>query len=79
VLARLRGTGFVPPPPTTALGALLEHVTASEVRPYTPSNMNFGLLQPLQVDRRMRKRARREMLARKALADLAEWRGAAVT
>jgi methylenetetrahydrofolate--tRNA-(uracil-5-)-methyltransferase len=46
--------GIVPPPPTTAHGALLAHITGGHVetidsgpRSYQPMNVNFGLFPPL--------------------------------
>ena len=45
---------LVPPPPTTAHGALLAHITGGHVetidagpRSYQPMNVNFGLFPPL--------------------------------
>ena len=50
------GEAVVPPPPTTALGALLEHITgghlategeaAGGARSFQPMNINYGLLPP---------------------------------
>jgi len=34
---------FLPPPPETAIGALLTHVTEKKKGPYQPMNINFGL------------------------------------
>jgi len=64
-----------PPPPTTALGALLGHITggaASET--FQPMNVNFGLFPPLEG--RIGKRERRRAYTRRALADLDGWLGA---
>jgi methylenetetrahydrofolate--tRNA-(uracil-5-)-methyltransferase len=48
------GTHILPPPPTTAHGALLGHITGGHVetmdagpRSYQPMNVNFGLFPPL--------------------------------
>src|SRR5205823_11271554 len=49
VLARLRGGQFVPPPGTTALGALLRHVSGDahpEGYDYQPSNVVYALFEP---------------------------------
>jgi methylenetetrahydrofolate--tRNA-(uracil-5-)-methyltransferase len=66
----------VPPPPTTALGGLLMHLSrgaaVSDPKNYQPSNVTWAWLPPL-VDRRMRKRARYEAMAQRALAELAVW------
>jgi methylenetetrahydrofolate--tRNA-(uracil-5-)-methyltransferase len=52
--AEARGTNLLPPPPTTALGALLGHITGGHIetidgatRSFQPMNINFGLFPPL--------------------------------
>jgi methylenetetrahydrofolate--tRNA-(uracil-5-)-methyltransferase len=69
------GTPQPPPPPETALGALLRHVTGEgrlEGRPHEPQNVNWGMFPPLpQVKKRERKAARVER-ARAALEAWAE-------
>jgi methylenetetrahydrofolate--tRNA-(uracil-5-)-methyltransferase len=70
--ARAVGRAPVPPPETTALGALLRHITGdASAATFQPMNVNFGLLPPLgqQVKRDQRKPA----LSRRALADLDGW------
>jgi methylenetetrahydrofolate--tRNA-(uracil-5-)-methyltransferase len=62
----------VVPPPTTALGALLGYISDSERKHFQPMNVNFGLISPLSA--RLRGKAKKEMLARRALADLSAWR-----
>ena len=53
-VAERLGTDILPPPPTTAHGALLGHITGGHVetmdagpRSYQPMNVNFGLFPPL--------------------------------
>ncbi|MET0405007.1 MAG: methylenetetrahydrofolate--tRNA-(uracil(54)-C(5))-methyltransferase (FADH(2)-oxidizing) TrmFO [Cystobacter sp.] len=74
VYARLTGGEFVPPPATTALGALYRHVTG-EAHPedydYQPSNIIFGLFPPLTG--RLKKADKRVKYAERARADLATW------
>jgi methylenetetrahydrofolate--tRNA-(uracil-5-)-methyltransferase len=68
------GYGIVRPPPTTALGALLGHVTGgAEAGSFQPMNINFGLFPPLSPDPG-RRADRKPLVARRALADLAAWR-----
>ena len=63
-----------PPPATTALGALLAHVTGgADPGTFQPMNVNFGLFPPLAE--RTGKRARRPALTRRALADVDAWLG----
>ncbi|MEI6557204.1 MAG: methylenetetrahydrofolate--tRNA-(uracil(54)-C(5))-methyltransferase (FADH(2)-oxidizing) TrmFO [Rhodospirillaceae bacterium] len=58
------------PPPTTALGALLSHITGgAEAETFQPMNINFGLFPPIAGD--FRGRARKQALARRALEDIA--------
>src|SRR5438445_1102395 len=74
VLARLRGEQFAPPPGTTALGALLRHVTGEAHPPgyaYQPTNVVFALFPPLEE--RHRKHERKARLLARARHDLADW------
>lgn len=66
------GKSPVTPPPTTMLGALLAYITDPERRRFQPMNVNFGLI-PALASSRLRGRAKKEMMARRALADLAAW------
>ena len=52
--ANARGASLAPPPPTSALGALLSHITGGHIetidagsRSFQPMNINFGLFPPL--------------------------------
>jgi methylenetetrahydrofolate--tRNA-(uracil-5-)-methyltransferase len=66
------GQALVPPPRTTALGALLAHITGdADARTFQPMNVNFGLFPPL--DGRGKKRDRKPALSARALADLGPW------
>jgi methylenetetrahydrofolate--tRNA-(uracil-5-)-methyltransferase len=61
-----------PPPPTTALGALLEHITAgADAETFQPMNVNFGLLPPAPPG--PRGRDRKKALSQRALVDLEGW------
>ncbi len=69
------GLALPPPPPTTALGALLAHITGgAEAETFQPMNINFGLFPPLAERRRGRER--KQGYCARALADLTAWRGA---
>ncbi|MCC6750765.1 MAG: methylenetetrahydrofolate--tRNA-(uracil(54)-C(5))-methyltransferase (FADH(2)-oxidizing) TrmFO [Deltaproteobacteria bacterium] len=72
--ADLRGATLAPPPGTTALGALLRHVTRRRGRleRYEPSNVIFGLL-PEAESRIRDKRRRRVAIRERALQDLDRW------
>jgi methylenetetrahydrofolate--tRNA-(uracil-5-)-methyltransferase len=71
--AELRGEETAPPPPTTALGALLAHITrGADAESFQPMNINFGLFPPC-ADASARGRDRKKALAHRALADLDRW------
>ncbi len=69
--AELGGRALTPPPRTSALGALLAHITGdAEAESYQPMNVNFGLFPPLpQVNKKSRKLAYTE----RAKADFGAW------
>ncbi|MSP38327.1 MAG: methylenetetrahydrofolate--tRNA-(uracil(54)-C(5))-methyltransferase (FADH(2)-oxidizing) TrmFO [Deltaproteobacteria bacterium] len=67
----LQAKPLVIPPETTALGALLRYIADPERKRFQPMNVNFGLIPPLAA--RFRGRAKKEMMARRALADMAAW------
>ena len=77
--ARLTGRALEPPPATTGFGALYRHL----LRPrqpgeaFQPTNINFGLLPPL--DGRAKKRERRALHAERAAAAFAPWLSAVAT
>ena len=65
----------LPPPPETALGALLAHITgghlAGGAASFQPMNVNFGLFPPLPG--KYKKRERKPAIAHRALDRLADW------
>jgi methylenetetrahydrofolate--tRNA-(uracil-5-)-methyltransferase len=74
--AELKGQAIVPPPPSTALGALLGHVTGgAEVETYQPMNVNFGLFPP--IEGRIRKAERKARYTARARDALKEWQAEA--
>jgi methylenetetrahydrofolate--tRNA-(uracil-5-)-methyltransferase len=87
--AEALGRRPTPPPPTTALGALLAHVTVGHIgdgkSSFQPMNVNFGLFAPIDAPthshdgKRLkgddRARAKRRAIADRALADLDGWLG----
>ncbi len=56
--AEARGAFYAPPPPTTAHGALINHITGGHIvttdagpSSFQPMNVNFGLFPPVEVAR----------------------------
>ncbi|MDC0033969.1 methylenetetrahydrofolate--tRNA-(uracil(54)-C(5))-methyltransferase (FADH(2)-oxidizing) TrmFO [Alphaproteobacteria bacterium] len=70
--AERTGTVMTPPPVTTALGAILSHITSgAKAETYQPMNVNFGLFPPLSEYHR--KKARKQAYMQRALDDLEKW------
>jgi methylenetetrahydrofolate--tRNA-(uracil-5-)-methyltransferase len=81
------GRNVSPPPPTTALGALVGHITGGHLDAgsgsFQPMNINYGLLPPLEPPKRTedgrrlgakeRGRAKKRLMGERALADLEAW------
>jgi methylenetetrahydrofolate--tRNA-(uracil-5-)-methyltransferase len=83
------GLKLSPPPPTTALGALLNHITGGhlsaegdgDARSFQPMNVNFGLFPPIAAPAGPRGKGprsskgfeRKRALSARALADLDHW------
>ncbi len=71
-IAELSGGVLPPPPPTTALGALLGHITSgADAETYQPMNVNFGLFPPL--DEKVKKADRKRGYTDRARTDLMTW------
>jgi len=70
--SEIRGTPTTAPPPTTALGALLGHITGgANAETFQPMNINFGLFPPLTG--KFHKKERKPAMSRRALEDLEKW------
>jgi methylenetetrahydrofolate--tRNA-(uracil-5-)-methyltransferase len=81
------GRAVVPPPVTTALGALIGHITGGHLDAgkgsFQPMNINYGLLPPLEgpkhgedgkrLPHKERGRAKKRLVGERALADLEAW------
>ena len=72
VAGELTGRSVPPPPPETMLGGLYQHVTARRGAGYKygPTNVNYGLLPPLEGVRKDNKKPR---MAARANAALEAW------
>ena len=69
--AELVGREWAPPPRTSAMGALLAHITGdAEAESYQPMNVNFGLFPPLPE---VKKKQRKEAYTERAKADFGAW------
>ena len=84
------GRAPAPPPPTTALGALIGHITGGHLDggkgSFQPMNINYGLLPPIEdaprhgedgkrLPHKERGRAKKRLVGERALADLDVWAG----
>jgi methylenetetrahydrofolate--tRNA-(uracil-5-)-methyltransferase len=83
------GQPITPPPPTTALGGLVGHITGGHLTgakaSFQPMNINYGLLPPMEPPKRdaegnrlgakEKTRIKKRMMGDRALADLATWAG----
>jgi methylenetetrahydrofolate--tRNA-(uracil-5-)-methyltransferase len=75
------GRAVTPPPETTALGALIRHITVNaSAATFQPMNVNFGLFPELAApdglsrhQLREWKNQRKPLMSRRALADLRPW------
>ena len=71
----LAHSAFNVPPTTTALGALLNHITGgANAATFQPMNVNFGLFPALEG--KVRKDGRPQAFTSRAIADLDAWLGA---
>ena len=72
--AELLGQEWVAPPETTAHGALLSHITGGAVaETFQPMNVNFGLFPPMETNKKLRGRDRKNAYAARALQDTENW------
>lgn len=77
----VQGQDMKTPPVTTALGALLSHVTGgANADTFQPMNINFGLFPPLEPQRtengkikRFKGRDRKKAMSERALQDIESW------
>lgn len=77
--AEALGRDLAPPPFTTAMGALVNHITGgAEARTFQPMNVNFGLFPPLPEMRggRRGRKDRYPAYTQRAKDDYAAWLGA---
>jgi methylenetetrahydrofolate--tRNA-(uracil-5-)-methyltransferase len=70
--AEALGQNMLTPPVTTAMGALLNHITTgADAETFQPMNVNFGLFPPISDD--IRGRERKKAYTSRALADFDGW------
>jgi methylenetetrahydrofolate--tRNA-(uracil-5-)-methyltransferase len=82
------GRTLAPPPPTTALGALVGHITGGHLdagaRSFQPMNINYGLMPPIddlpkraddgrRLGSKEKGRTKKRLVGERALADLEVW------
>jgi methylenetetrahydrofolate--tRNA-(uracil-5-)-methyltransferase len=72
------GRASTPPPRTTALGALIAHITGNaDAKTFQPMNVNYGLFPDMEpppgVKGKERGRAKKQAMSHRAIADLEAW------
>ncbi|WP_373356748.1 methylenetetrahydrofolate--tRNA-(uracil(54)-C(5))-methyltransferase (FADH(2)-oxidizing) TrmFO [Pseudoroseicyclus sp. CXY001] len=73
-VAEIRGQSLPPVPPTTAIGALVSHITGgAEAKTFQPMNVNFGLFPPLP-EAKSGRRGRKERYPAYTARAKADWR-----
>ncbi len=87
--AQALGRDLAPPPPETAMGALVEHITGGHLAgsKFQPMNINYGLLPPLEAPKvdeagvkiplKERGRAKKRLMSLRAMESLKAWRDVA--
>ena len=65
---------FIPPPPSTAMGALLRYISSPRPGndPFQPMNINFGIIEQ-PVLKKIRKKDRHRLMIEQARASFASW------
>jgi methylenetetrahydrofolate--tRNA-(uracil-5-)-methyltransferase len=76
--AELLGQPYIAPPQTTALGALLHHITGgADAETFQPMNINFGLFPEIDArdtrGKKLKGKERKKALSERALRDLEDW------
>ncbi|HPQ45403.1 MAG TPA: methylenetetrahydrofolate--tRNA-(uracil(54)-C(5))-methyltransferase (FADH(2)-oxidizing) TrmFO [Syntrophales bacterium] len=72
VCRHVAGTEVIDPPATTAMGALVSHITNADYTTFQPMNVNFGLFPSLES--RVPKKMRGRYYAERSLNDLKVWK-----
>jgi methylenetetrahydrofolate--tRNA-(uracil-5-)-methyltransferase len=70
----IEGKQLQPPPPATAIGALLHYITSpASAANFQPMNINFGILEHLPA-KKMKKKEKHILYVKQALQALSDWR-----
>jgi len=74
LITELAGRTPAPPPPDTALGGLVRHLSARRPAGFQPANISWGLIRsPLELEEIRDRRERRRRQAEHALAVIGDW------
>jgi methylenetetrahydrofolate--tRNA-(uracil-5-)-methyltransferase len=57
-------------PSTTMLGALCQYITSADMKDFQPMKANFGILPPIEAQKRVNKRERYARYAQRSRTDL---------
>lgn len=75
VVQRLLNQDWKQPPVDSAIGALMNHITTpKEKGKFSPMNINFGLLPPIETERRMEKKEKKEAMVHRARSSFQSWK-----
>ncbi len=68
------GKDMTMPPATTALGAIIAHITGgADEKTFQPMNVNFGLFPEIDAPKKIKGRDRKKLFSDRALVDIADW------
>lgn len=68
------GKTISPPPLTTALGALVNHITGgADAKTFQPMNVNFGLFPEIVTEKKIKGRDRKKLYTDRAKEDFINW------
>ncbi len=71
----LSGEAIITPPSTTAIGALLSHITKqATTETFQPMNVNFGLFNELETSKKIKGKDRKKLYTTRAIEDFNNWK-----
>ena len=59
----------------TAIGGLSQYISSGPNKHFQPMNINFGIMEPLGIKKRMKKKEKNALLAQRALDEIEQMKG----